>query len=741
MEKQKIMVIDDEVDIARLLVAELEAAGFSASFADNGEEGMEKVRKEKPDLLLLDWKLPDMEGIDICRILKSEEETEYLPIIMLTAQSSEKDKIKGFDAGAEDYVTKPFSSGELLARIKGILKRVKKREKVVEKEVEKLQKYMPKNLIEKILSAKKMEGERRNVTVLLGDISGFTKMSEKMDPEEVQTMMNECFKFLVSVIYKYEGTVDKFMGDAVMAIFGAPITHEDDPQRAVKAGIEMQYKLGEFNREKKSESPLKMRIGINSGMVVAGAVGSDMKMEYTVMGDTVNLTSRLETAAEPGQILISENTYVRIADDFEFEKLPLIQVKGKEEPVQPYSVKGIKMEPKKKIRAVEGLEISKFVGRDRELGILKKAVDKLFSEPAKGSIISVFGDPGIGKTRLVYELDDYIKEKGVTFLKGRGLTYGPTLKYLVFREMLSSFFGIEDNEEEEVGKNKIKEKVKTLNMDETNFAPLLKFMDLKCDTAIFDNMDEEGIKRKTFEVIKNLFLRASEIKPLFFLFENLRWTDSDSRELLNYFIDGIGQSRILMVCVYRRGFEHKWGEKIYYREMELVELSRENLNDIISSIMVENKLSDDLKKKILVKSEGNPFFLEEIIKSLMGKKIIERVEGDWVNRKEVETIEVPESIGAVIMTRLDGLSEDEKKFLQIASCAGKSFKYNVVAPLCGEEHKLAAAVLNLKNRDIIVEKSVYPEREYEFKQDIVRDVLYNSLLLSRRKELEEKLKV
>jgi len=503
----------------------------------------------------------------------------------------------------------------------------------------------------------------------------------------------------------------------------------------------MQYKLGEFNREKKSESPLKMRIGINSGMVVAGAVGSDMKMEYTVMGDTVNLTSRLETAAEPGQILISENTYVRIADDFEFEKLPLIQVKGKEEPVQPYSVKGIKMEPKKKIRAVEGLEISKFVGRDRELGILKKAVDKLFSEPAKGSIISVFGDPGIGKTRLVYELDDYIKEKGVTFLKGRGLTYGPTLKYLVFREMLSSFFGIEDNEEEEVGKNKIKEKVKTLNMDETNFAPLLKFMDLKCDTAIFDNMDEEGIKRKTFEVIKNLFLRASEIKPLFFLFENLRWTDSDSRELLNYFIDGIGQSRILMVCVYRRGFEHKWGEKIYYREMELVELSRENLNDIISSIMVENKLSDDLKKKILVKSEGNPFFLEEIIKSLMDKKIIERVEGDWVNRKEVETIEVPESIGAVIMTRLDGLSEDEKKFLQIASCAGKSFKYNVVAPLCGEEHKLAAAVLNLKNRDIIVEKSVYPEREYEFKQDIVRDVLYNSLLLSRRKELEEKLKV
>jgi len=609
----------------------------------------------------------------------------------------------------------------------------------VEKEVEKLQKYMPKNLIDKILSAKKMEGERRNVTVLLGDISGFTKMSEKMDPEEVQTMMNECFKFLVSMIYKYEGTVDKFMGDAVMAIFGAPIAHEDDPQRAVKAGIEMQRKLEEFNLEKKSETPLKMRIGLNSGMVVAGAVGSDMRMDYTVMGDTVNLTSRLETAAEPGQILVSASTYARVADDFEFEKLPMIQVKGKEDPVQPYRVKGIKMVAKKKIRAVEGLEISKFVGRDREFGILKKVVDKLFSEQPKGAVISVFGDTGIGKTRLVYELNDYIKEKGVTFLKGRGLTYGPTLKYLVFREMLSSLLEFEDNEEEESRKTKIKEKVKTLNMDDSDAVPLLKFMGLQCDDAAFDNMDAEGKKRKTFEVLRSLFLKASVVKPLFFLFENLRWTDPDSRQLLNYLIDGIGSSRILIVCVYRRGFEHQWGDKVYYREMELVELTPENLEEIISSILVENKLSDGLKKKILAKSEGNPFFLEEIIKSLMDKKIIERVEGKWVNQKEVETIEVPESIGAVVMARLDALGEDEKKFLQVASCAGKSFKYKIVAPLCGEEDKLMKAVSNLKNQELIVEKSVYPEREYEFKQDIVRNVMYNSLL-SRRKELEEKLK-
>jgi len=306
--------------------------------------------------------------------------------------------------------------------------------------------------------------------------------------------------------------------------------------------------------------------------------------------------------------------------------------------------------------------------------------------------------------------------------------------------MLSSLFGLEDNEEEEARKSKIKEMVKTLNMEDSDSVPLLKFMGLKCEAASFDNMDAEGKKRKTFEVIRNLFLKASEGKPLFFLFENLRWTDSDSRELLNYLIDGIEKSRILIAVVYRRGFEHKWGDKIYYREMELVELSPENLNEIISSILIEEKLSGDLRKKIVVKSEGNPFFLEEIIKSLMDKKIIERVEGKWVNQKEVETVEVPESVGAIIMARLDALGDDEKKFLQVASCAGKSFKYKVIAPLCGQEDKLKAAILILKNQEIIIEKSVYPEREYEFKQDIVRDVMYNSLLLSRRKELEEKIK-
>lgn len=733
MERQKILIIDDEVDIARLVVEELEAEGFSASFVDNGEEGMELVRKTKPDLVLLDWKLPDMEGVDACRILKSDDETESIPIIMLTAQSSEKNKIKGFEVGAEDYVTKPFSFGELIARIKSILRRVKKREKVVEKEIKKLQKYIPKHMVEKILSAKKMEGERRNVTVLLGDISSFTSMSEKMDPEKLRIILNDFFKLLVGIIYKYEGTVDKFIGDAVMALFGAPIAHEDDPRRAVNVALEMQHKLEEFNEEKKPDIPIKMRIGINSGMVIAGAVGSDMRMDYTVMGDTVNLTSRLQNVAKPGQILITKDTYVRVAENFELNKLNAIQVKGKEDRIQIYEVTGITKERKSKIRPVEGLEISKFVGRNRELELLRKAADKLFLDPPKGQMISIFGDTGIGKSRLIYEFADYIKQKDMIFLKGKGLTYGPSLNYLIFKEMLDSLFQTE-----------IEQRIKEFELENEDILPVIfDFFSVKNKDLSFEKPDADEKKRMIFTSVKKLFLRMAERKPLILRFENLRWVDSASIELLNYLVNEIEKSRILIICAYRTGFEHRWTDKIYYREVELAQLSSEDLKTILSSILTREKLTDKLKEMIVEKSEGNPLFLEEIIKSLIDKKIIVRIEGNWINPQEVVKIEIPESIGALLMPGIDALGENEKKVLQIASCIGKDFKYKTLCSFYENEEELKTSIGNLKKKNIIIEKNSYPEREYSFRQGqgLIRDVIYDSLLHSRRKELKEKIKM
>ncbi|MDI6640798.1 MAG: adenylate/guanylate cyclase domain-containing protein [Elusimicrobiota bacterium] len=322
MTKRKILIVDDELDIAKLIVEILQDEGYNVSAVHTGEDGLKKVRELLPDLVLLDWQLPDTEGVDVCRIIKNDPEMGYIPVIMLTFLGSEAHKIRGLEAGADDYITKPFSSGELLARVRATFRRMQREEKVIESKIAQLQKYLPKEMLEKIVAAgpRAQEGEKRIVTVLIADLSGFTAIAEELSAEKVTQLINDCFKLLVDVISQYGGTIDKFIGDAIMALFGAPNTHEDDPSRALYSALMMKHKLKEFNETHKDHlpRPFEIRIGINTGVVVAGSVGSDARLEYTVVGDAVNVTSRLQTAANPGQILISEDTCFYTKDSFSF---------------------------------------------------------------------------------------------------------------------------------------------------------------------------------------------------------------------------------------------------------------------------------------------------------------------------------------------------------------------------------------------------------------------------------------
>ncbi len=699
MEKQRILVVDDEVDLARLVVEILEDEGYRAEAVYTGEDGLAKARQTIPNLIILDWKLPDMEGIDVCRVLKQEEATESIPVVMLTSQSSEKDKIKGLETGADDYMTKPFGSGELVARVKAILRRTKQREKTTDDRLGLLQKYMPKELADRIVSGSRaIEGERRNVTVLLADLSGFTALSEKLDPEQVRSIINDCFGILARSIYKYEGIIDKFIGDAIMALFGVPLTHEDDPQRALKAALELMELLEKFNTERHPPSPLKMRIGVNTGMVVAGAVGSDLKMEYTVMGDTVNLTARLQSAAEPGQILAAQNTYRRAVHDFVFQQLKPISVKGKEEPVNLYLV--VSEKPHGEIPEEFGkLKMPQMVGRDRELELLKNNLE--LTKQGHGLVVSVSGGSGLGKSRLIYEFQRFIPADSALFLKARCQSLALTKPYAVFQEIISGLS-------------------KFLNQTPPDLAGIEKI--------------------HVYDTLKQYIDKATQTKPLVMMIEDLEFIDDQSRELLNYIVDLLPERRVLLVCTYKQEFSHSWAEKTHYRDISLQELSEEELSRMLNSMLLEDKLSPELKTLVISHAEGNPLFLEEIVKSLVDSGTIQKKNESWFQSKDISEIPVPETISAVLLSRLDRLGEKAKRILQLASVIGRTFKYNMLKELYPDEVALKEQLSRLQQLEVVFEKSVYPEKEYIFKHELTREVMYDSLLITQREELSRKIK-
>jgi class 3 adenylate cyclase len=684
MSKQKILIIDDEVDIAKLVVEILTDEGYDAQAVHTGEEGLKKVKELMPDLILLDWQLPDIEGPDICRMVKSSEETSSIPVIMLTSLGSEDNKMKGFETGADDYVTKPFSSGELLARIKVRLRRAPKKDKIDKSQIEQLQKYLPKEMIERILSGSGPKssagGEKRFVTMLLADISGFTSMSEQMDAEKVRGLINECFKSLVEVIYENGGTIDKFMGDAILALFGAPVAHEDDQERALLSALSMQRKLEEFNKSKgeKLPKPFKMRIGVNSGSVVAGTVGSDMRMEYTVMGDAVNVTARLQTAAQPGQIFISRETHDFVKGKFEFTPLDPITVKGKKEPVGVFILNG-QSKVKKMFNEIEPGKTTQFVGRKREYGFLKAAVDRLPASE-QGCVMSAFGEYGIGKSRIAYELLKYIFTKDVWCMQSWFRTYG------------KNFFCYDYTNKVFVQDDKIVSHVSGLCKQ-------------KPGVIILDDLDdanEQGLK-----IIEELF----SIVP---------------------------NNKVLIFCLHRADFTVSVASKPFFRQIEMPPLTEDESRLMVNSIVGE-KVQNEAKTVMMQKAEGIPLYLEEVIKALIHTGVLKKVNSEWVVEGKIDSIDTPPKIQCIIMARFDRLSERAKRVLQYASVIGQEFKFKVLKYLIKNEDELKSDINTLRKTSILAEKSMTTQRTYCFKHSITREVVFNTVLNEQSEEIKKKI--
>jgi len=602
------------------------------------------------------------------------------------------------------------------------------------------QTYTPKFLAEKILSTgKSMEGERKVVTVLFADVANYTTMSEKLDPEEVHQIMEGCFQILMDEIHRYEGTIDKFTGDGVMALFGAPLAHEDHAQRACYAALAIQKALEIYGQkvERDCKLPFKMRVGLNCGPVIVGSVGKDLKMDYTAVGDTVNLASRMQTLAEPGRILVSGDIHKMARDFFNFKSRGKMSVKGKEEAVEAYEL----LEPTEVASRIEASVLrglTRFVGREKEMATLREAFDK--AKSGSGQVVCVVGEAGVGKSRLLLELRRTIPQDDYTYLEGQCLHYGSSMPYLPLLDILRSYFGLKEGEREFLVRKRLEEKTSAIDPKlKAILPPLQELLSLKVEDEAYLKLEPQKKREKIFEAIRDLLVVESQKKPLMVAIDDFQWTDRTSEEFLTYFIGHLPNSRILLLLLYRPEYTHQWGSKSCYSQIRVDELPTKSSADLVRAMLEEGEVAPELRELILNRAAGNPLFMEEFTHTLLENGSIQKKDNQYVLSRKPSEIHVPDTIQGIIAARMDRLDENLKRIMQVASVIGRDFAYRILQTITGMQEELKGHLVNLQGLEFIYEKSLYPELEYVFKHALTQEVAYNSLLLKRRKQIHERI--
>jgi predicted ATPase/class 3 adenylate cyclase len=600
--------------------------------------------------------------------------------------------------------------------------------------------YTPKFLADKILAVRStIEGERNVVTVLFADVANYTALAEKLDPEEVHQIMDDCFKILMDSIHTHEGTINQFTGDGIMALFGAPIAHENHAQRACYAALSIKRAIEDYGKQIQEDYGLefKMRLGINSGLVIVGSIGDDLRMDYTAVGDTTNLAKRMESIAEPGNIVVAENTYLLIKPYFELDALGPVAIKGKEKTQHAYSLID-SSQVRTRFEATMSKGLVRFVGRKNSLGTLINTWNK--ATEGFGQVLGVMGEPGVGKSRLILQFTSSLFDHDINCLNGRCLPHGRSIAYLPLVDILKSYFMItEDQSEFDINKN-IKEKITLLDKQlSRSILPVVQqLLSLEIDDEAWPKLEPQQRRKKTFKGLKNLFICFSRQKPLIIIVDDLQWVDRTSEEFLSYFIDNISLCPIFLILLYRPEYTHSWENKPHYNKLGLGQLTKKTSAELISAILDNDSVSVELEQFILQQSAGNPLFIEEFIYALLENNYIKKKNNQIVLTRRFDRIRIPDTIYGIVADRMDKLGLHLKQILQVASVIGQDFGYGILQAVTGVGDELKPLLDNLQSLDFINMKQLLPEVTYTFKHALLQEVAYNNLLLKRRTELHAK---
>jgi class 3 adenylate cyclase len=569
--------------------------------------------------------------------------------------------------------------------------------------------YTPKHLAEKILTSKAaLEGERKQVTVLFADLKGSMELLADRDPEEARKLLDPVLTLMMDAVHRYEGTVNQVMGDGIMALFGAPLAHEDHAVRACYAALRMQELVKHYAEEARRAHGVnvQIRVGLNSGEVVVRAIGSDLHMDYTAVGQTTHLAARMEQMATPGSILIPQETLNLAEGSIVVKPLGAMAIKGLETPIEVYELAGATV-GRSRFQAAADRGLSRFVGRDAEIGHLRRALEH--ATQGRGQVVAVLGEPGVGKSRLTFEVTHTHRVDAWLVLEARSVSYGKTTSYLPMVDLLKGYFHVGDRESPREVREKVMGKILTLDRGLESILPALLALLEVGDDPLWLALDPPERRQRTIDAVRRLLLREAKVQPLLVVFEDLHWVDAETQAFLESLVDSLPPARMVLLVNYRPEYQHRWGSKTFYSQLRLDPLPPESAGELLRGLLGEDATIEPLERLLIERTEGNPFFLEESVRALVETRALVGERGAYRLATTPNDVQVPPTVQAILAARIDRLSPEDKRVLQSAAVIGKDVPFALLAAIAdSSEDLLRQGLIQLQVRGVSLRDRPFP---------------------------------
>jgi class 3 adenylate cyclase/tetratricopeptide (TPR) repeat protein len=601
--------------------------------------------------------------------------------------------------------------------------------------------YTPSYLAEKILTSKSaLEGERKQVTVLFADLKGSMELLADRDPEEARQLLDPVLERMMAAVHRYEGTVNQVMGDGIMALFGAPLAHEDHAIRACYAALAMRAAIRTYAEDARRAHGItvQMRVGLNSGEVVVRAIGNDLHMDYSAVGQTTHLAARMEQLATPGSILLTADTLRLVEGLVQVTALGPIPVKGLPEPVEVFELVGAStLRGRFQARVAGGM--TRFVGRDTELAALVQALERVGA--GHGLVVAVVGEAGVGKSRLVYECVHAHHAQGWRVLESASVSYGKATPYFPVLDLLRRYAHLDERDDSRTIRAKVTGQLLTLDEAlQDAIPPLLALLDALPDDSPFLTLDPPQRRQRTLAALTRVLLRESQVQPLLLVFEDLHWIDTETQALLDGLVESLPTVRLLLLVTYRPEYQHGWGSKTYYTQLRLDPLPAESADALLHALLGDDASLTPLTPLLIARTEGNPFFLEESVRTLVETGVLVGAPGAYQLGTPLDTLPVPATVQAVLAARIDRLPAEAKRLLQTAAVIGTEVPWPLLQVITEQpEDVLYRELALLQAAELLYETRLFPERAYTFKHALTHEVAYSGLLQERRRVLHARI--